>query len=104
LNRAAVSHPTAIWSDTARDDLKQIGVYIGEEQLRPALAADLMRQISEHCDYLARVQFAGTARPDLGADIRVASFKRWVIVFRPFDGSVVVLRIVDGSRDWAKLF
>jgi toxin ParE1/3/4 len=96
--------PTPNWSDTARSDLKQIGLYIGREQHRPSVAAKIMREIGDHCHYLARSEYAGTARPDLGDDIRVTSYKRWIIVFRPSADSIDVLRIVDGSRDWASLF
>jgi len=40
----------------------------------------------------------------LGDDVRVTSWKRWVIVFRPAAHGIDVLRVVDGSRDWTKLF
>jgi toxin ParE1/3/4 len=63
-----------------------------------------MREIRNHCEQLARFPNSGTARPDLDAGIRVTSWKRWVIIFRPADHGVDVLRIVDGSRDWTKLF
>jgi toxin ParE1/3/4 len=96
--------PQANWSDVARDDLKGIGRYIGEEQHRPSTAAKIMREIGSHCDYLAQVPYAGTARPDLDLHVRITSWKRWVIVFRPSDDGVEVLRIVDGSRDFTQLF
>jgi toxin ParE1/3/4 len=94
----------AVWSDVAREDLKDTGRYIGREQHRPAVAAKIMREIRNHCDYLAGSPDAGSARPDLGVDIRVTSWKRWVIIFRPAAHGIDVLRVVDGSRDWAKLF
>lgn len=94
----------ADWSGPAREDIKEIGRYIGREQQRPSTAAKIMRLIRDHCDQLARFPISGTARPDLGEDIRVTSLKRWVIVFRPTENDIVVLRIVDGSRDWTRLF
>jgi plasmid stabilization system protein ParE len=63
-----------------------------------------MREIRNHCDDLARSPYSGTSRPDLGDDIRVTAWKRWVIIFRPAAHGIDVLRVVDGSRDWAKLF
>jgi toxin ParE1/3/4 len=96
--------PHANWSDVAVEDLKSIGRYIGEEQHRPSTAAKIMREIGSHCDSLARVPMTGTARPDLDADIRITSWKRWIIVFRPSETGVDVLRIVDGSRDFTQLF
>lgn len=96
--------PKANWSAPARDDLNGIGRYVGREQHRPSTAAKVMREIRDRCDQLAESPQFGTARPDLGDDIRITSCKRWVIVFRPRRDGIYVLRIVDGSRDWAQLF
>lgn len=96
--------PTPNWSEPARNDLKQIGRYIGQDQLRPSVAANVMREIGDRCEYLARTPYTGTARPDLGDEIRVTSYKRWIIVFRPTNEGIDVLRVVDGSRDWTSLF
>lgn len=96
--------PRAEWSDLARDDLTEIGRYIGREQHRPSTAAKIMREIRDHCDYLARSPHSGTARPDLDENVRITACKRWVVVFRPVAHGIDVLRIVDGSRDFAQLF
>lgn len=96
--------PPANWSDLACGDLKEIGRYIGREQHRHFVAAKIMREIRNHCDEIAGSPHFGTARPDLGEDIRVTSYKRWVIIFRAAQDGIDVLRVVDGSRDWAKLF
>jgi toxin ParE1/3/4 len=96
--------PHVNWSDVAVDDLRAIGRYIGEEQHRPSTAAMIMREIGSHCDYVARAPYTGTARPDLDEGIRITFCKRWVIVFRPSDDGIDVLRIVDGSRDFTQLF
>lgn len=94
----------ANWSETAREDLKEIGRYIGRQHHRPSTAVKIMREVRDHCDHLARAPDSGTARPDLGDEIRITSLKRWVIVFRPALHGVDVLRVVDGSRDWTALF
>ena len=96
--------PQAEWSDLASDDLKEIGRYIGRQQHRPSTAAKIMREIRNHCDHLALSPYSGTGRPDLGDEIRITSYKRWVIIFSPTVDGIDVLRIVDGSRDWTKLF
>ena len=46
----------------------------------------------------------GTARPDLGEDLRVFSHKRYVIVYRALADGIEVLRVVDGARDYPSLF
>jgi plasmid stabilization system protein ParE len=63
-----------------------------------------MREIRDHCDRLVCSPHSGTARRDLGDDIRVTSWKRWIIVFRPAGPGIDVLRLVDGSRNWTELF
>jgi plasmid stabilization system protein ParE len=73
----------ANWSDLAREDLKEIGRYIGRTQYRPSIAAKIMREIRNYCDFLAQSPYSGTVRPDLGEGVRVTSWKRWVIIFRP---------------------
>jgi plasmid stabilization system protein ParE len=67
--------PTAEWSELAVEDLKHIGQYIGREQHRPSTAANIMREIRNHCDYLARTPYSGTARPDFAEGVRIASCK-----------------------------
>ena len=96
--------PQANWSDSAREDLKEIGRYVGRQQHRPSTAAKIMREMGDHCDHLARFPQSGTVRPDLGDDIRVTSYKRWVILFRPVEDGIEVLRAIDGSRDLPTLF
>jgi plasmid stabilization system protein ParE len=94
----------ADWSEPARTDLKEIGRYIARQQHRPSIATKIMRKIRDYCDHLASFSDSGTERLDLGADIRVTSWKRWVIIFRPAPHGIDVLRVVDGSRDWTSLF
>jgi len=35
---------------------------------------------------------------------RVFTHKRWVVVFRPIDNGIEVMRILDGSRDFSRIF
>jgi plasmid stabilization system protein ParE len=44
------------------------------------------------------------SRPDLGDSHRVLSHQFWVTIFRPIAGGIEVLRVLDGSRDYPKLF
>ncbi|MEX2315742.1 MAG: hypothetical protein WD669_01230 [Pirellulales bacterium] len=40
----------------------------------------------------------------LGESHRVFAHKRWVVVFRPIEGGIEVLRVLDGSREFTRLF
>ena len=46
----------------------------------------------------------GTARPDLGSSYRVFHHKRWVVIYRPIQSGIEILRVVDGARDYPSLF
>ncbi len=100
--------PTLVWTVTARQDIDDIYDYIGVRDGRPAVADAFVRQLDEVCeDYAAGFaagHVMGTARSDLGESFRVFTHKRWVVVFRPIDGGIEVLRVIDGSRDFGRLF
>lgn len=96
--------PAPIWTDQARRDLKSIGMYIGRKERRPAVAARVMREIREKCSHYARHSLTGTSRTEFGDDCRVFSHSRWVIVFRPIEDGIEVLRVFDGSQDYESLF
>jgi len=96
------------WTRPAREDLKEIGRYIGRTQQRPTIATKILREIKAKCDEysqaVARGSVLGSDAEELGAACRILSFKRWVIVFEPTECGIEVLRILDGSRDYPRLF
>ena len=96
----AVAH----WTDQARRDLRSIGLYVGRKEHRPAVAARVMREIRNKCDHYAHNPLTGTSRQELGDGCRVFSHSRWVILFRPIDEGIEVLRFFDGSQDYESLF
>jgi plasmid stabilization system protein ParE len=98
----------AIWTQEARKDLKGIALYIGRQEQRVSTAARIIRDIKAKCDEYATHFRAGsvlgTHRPELGAQVRVISHKRRVIVFRPCKQGIEVLRVIDGAQDYPSLF
>jgi plasmid stabilization system protein ParE len=95
-------------SPQSRQDVDGIYDYIGRRDRRPATAdkvvTELMRTCQSYADIFAAGSVVGTARPDLGETYRVFTHKRWVVVFRPIGDGIEILRVVDGSRDFARLF
>lgn len=96
------------WTQLAEGDLERIYEWIAEREGRRITAKLVVRRLRDHCDEYASI-FAsgstiGTARPDLGAGARTLTHQRWVIVFRPIDAGIEVLRVVDGSRDFDRMF
>ena len=98
----------AKWTSSARSDLKEVALYIGRQERRPFIAAKSVREIKSKCDDYANAfehgSEIGTSRPELGEKYRSFSFKRWVIIFRPIEKRIEVLRVVDGARDYPRLF
>ena len=95
-------------TELARDDVDGIYDYIGEQERRPATADKVVTEIIDACwSYAASFaagSVLGSARDDLGESYRVFTHKRWVVVFRPIENGIEVLRVVDGSRDYGQLF
>jgi toxin ParE1/3/4 len=88
----------------ARQDVKEIGRYIVQTHGRPNTAAQVTRAIKSKCVYYAQFPSAGQAAPELGENLRLGIHQRWVIIYEPSDNGIRVLRIVDGARDYPKLF
>lgn len=94
----------ARWSPLAGLELEEILYYIAFEAGRPGVAEKLNRQIQELADRLAQYPALGEARPELGRGLRVFSFKRWVIVYRPFEDGIDVVGFVDTAREFNDFF
>ncbi len=96
------------WSSESRHDIDEIYDYIGRRDRRPAIAdhvvGELLTACRSYADAFATGSVLGTARSDLGEGLRVMTHQRWVVFFRPIDGGIEVLRVLDGSRDYPRLF
>jgi toxin ParE1/3/4 len=96
------------WSSTAECDVEDIYDWIARKDKRRSTAKKVVRELRDRCDSLASI-FAsgstiGTPEPQLGHDYRSFTHKRWVILFRPLDDGIEVMRVLDGSRDFPRLF
>jgi toxin ParE1/3/4 len=87
----------------AEQDLEEIGYYIAKQRC-PATAEKILREIHAKCSLYAGQPEMGTLRPDLGEHHRVFHHKRWVVIYRPIQDGIEVLRVVDGARDYPSLF
>jgi plasmid stabilization system protein ParE len=95
----------AIWSPEAVQDLEEIALYIAAKDARPATAERIVNEVHQLCDLIATQPEMGERRTDLGTRCRVFSFmRRWIIVYRPMPDGIVVMRFVNGTRDYGKLF
>jgi toxin ParE1/3/4 len=99
---------TAEWTEPAEADAEDIYGWIAYRDGRLLTAKKVLRELRKTCDRYSKAFGAGavlgTARPDLGESFRIFTHKRWVVIFRPIEDGIEVLRVVDGSRDISRIF
>jgi len=95
--------PEVIRSPAALRDLDELWDVIAREN--PAAAEKVLRTIEQKCRLLAGNPMLGEAWPELGEDIRFFTVRRtWVIIYRPADEGIELVRVVHGARDIPSLF
>lgn len=98
----------ALWNHEARKDLKAIALYIGRQDQRPSTAAKIVREIQAKCDgyatHFASGSIVGEHHAELGPGYRTIGHKRWVVIFRPIEHGIEVLRVVDAALDYPTVF
>ncbi len=89
------------YTASARDDLRQILVYITREAGDRTVGAAFVAKLREQCERLSRLGGTlGTARPELHPDIRSTPCQGYVIFFRYCADNVLqIVNILHGSRD-----
>jgi toxin ParE1/3/4 len=79
-----------IWNDVARDSRRE--------------ADRLIDSITERFAILATQPFMGRARPELGQNLRSFPVESYLIIYRPTDYGVEVVRVVHGRRNIEAMF
>jgi toxin ParE1/3/4 len=90
------------FTPAAESDLEEIGDYIAED--RPVRAQIFVRQLRQRCQELSDFPKAYPLRPELAADIRVMTFRHYLVCYTVHPDRVLIERIVQGSRDMQALF
>jgi plasmid stabilization system protein ParE len=96
--------PPVLWSVKAEADLEEIVFYIAVKDGRPIVTEQIAEGLREVSMELAINPGIGQREPRLGATCRRFTFKRWVILYRPTEKGIAVLRNVDSARDFDRLF
>lgn len=95
--------PIAKRTEAAERDLQDIAYHIAYIDNRPQVADKIIDDLIATCDKLAKFSAdaeMGQAAPEIGTDVRLWPFKRWVILFRYVSHGVDILRFADGSQDY----
>jgi len=99
--------PNAKLAQQVEEDLRAIFRHIAIIDKRPETARKVVHEIRQHCrkyaDAFAAGNVIGTDRSDIGEGYRTFSHQRWVILFRAIEKGILVIAVVDGSRDYDKL-
>ena len=86
----------------AEIDLEEIGDYIALDN--PKRALSFIQEIRQHCERIADRPTGYVARPDLGEAIRICVHGNYLIVFEPYDGGALILRVLHGARNLPSIF
>jgi toxin ParE1/3/4 len=97
--------PRVIRDRLAVADLDEIYDYIAVQNHSPAAADRFMDELDRKLTLYASQPRMGEARADLGEGVRVFSFRKsYVVIYRPIDDGIDVLRVFHGARDYPSLF
>lgn len=78
-------------------DLRLIAEYIARDN--PERAVTFIRELRGTFSGIAERPRTYQLRPDLGAEVRIAPFGRYVVVFRITQRGVRIERVLHGARD-----
>ena len=94
--------PQVVLDRAAKADLIDIWLYIAEDN--PQAADRMLDRINDGFQVIARFPHGGTARPELGRELRCYSVGKYVIYFRPMADGAQVARVLHGARDVDAMF
>ena len=92
-----------LFSPRAAADLDGIAAYIARDN--PARAATFIAELEARCRAVGRRPLNYPARDDLAAGVRMAAFRRYLVLFReaPEANAVRIERLVHGARNLRRL-
>lgn len=86
------------WSNTARNDLKKLRAYIGQDS--PFYARQFIQRILARAESLNGFPNLGRRVPETDRDdIREIAFQGYRIIYKTTPDQIVVLTVLHGSRD-----
>ena len=85
-------------TDRAQDDLREIWFTIASD--RDVRTADRMAaKIFDKCCSYAQFPESGRLREEISPGLRSFPVRPYVVFYRPFEDTILVLRILHGHRD-----
>ncbi|QQP90392.1 type II toxin-antitoxin system RelE/ParE family toxin [Skermanella sp. TT6] len=78
------------------------GAYIAKDS--PRMAEQFVSGVRETFKTLAKSPLLGRERDDLGREIRMFPFGKYLIFYRSRDDGVLIVRVLHGARSLPDLF
>jgi toxin ParE1/3/4 len=93
------------FTDSALEDLRDIAAYIADRSASNEIADAFLDRLIGHCEKMAGLPGTlGSARPELGPDLRSDPIGSYICFFRYRATLFEVVGVVRASRDLAQLF
>lgn len=86
----------------SRADLLEIILYIRENN--PSAAKRFLDQVDSRLKLLAKFPLIGSARSELGENLRSLPVGKHLIFYRPTEKGIRVVRILHGARNLSRIF
>jgi toxin ParE1/3/4 len=86
----------------AEVDLCELWLHIADDS--PTIADQFLDLIGAKCSLLAKHPELGESHPEFGDRVRLFPVASYVIVYRPIEGGIELIRVLHGGRDFESLF
>ena len=88
----------------AEESLLDIGAYIYQTSGSIEIALKELGRIDAKARQYANQPMMGTARPDLGENIRCFTVDSFVVLYEPADEGITILLAIHGAQDVPRAF
>ncbi len=85
----------------AEADIANIALHIAADN--PSAARRWLDDIDIRCRNLGETPGLGVARADVRPDLRMFPVGNYLILYRPIEGGVEIVRVLHGARRWRDL-
>ena len=95
---------TVLKTQKAEESLLDIGVWIYQSSGSIEIAFKELARIEAKARQYANQPMMGTARPDLGENIRCFTVDSFVVIYEPSDDGITILLAIHGAQDVPRAF
>jgi toxin ParE1/3/4 len=85
----------------AETDVRSIAQWISRDN--PHAAAKWVDDLAQEFSKIAQTPGIGTNRQDLRPKLRSIAFGNYVVFFKAMNKSVIIVRVIHGARDYARI-